>query len=172
MRLDAHYKNPEQLISDDEGNNLHPQLFVPGDLVLLHETRWESSHSSKLSKRWAGPYRVIESKGETGTCQLAELDGTTLRDYQPGSRLKPFHTRPDYVPIQLNVDPITDDEGEEAWEVADITGYREVDGKPQYRVKCKGNYRQTWEPIEMLDRCMELVEAFKKRRTKKRRKST
>ena len=154
----------------DEKEPLHPQPFINGDLVLLHETRWESSHSSKLSRRWTGPYRVIDCKANTGTYQLAELDGTTLKDYQPGSRLKLFHTRPGCVPAQQNANPIVDDEGEEVWEVADITGSREIDGKMQYRVKLKGSHSQSLEPLEMLDGCMELVEAFKERSARKRKK--
>ena len=66
-----------------------------------------------------------------------------LKDYQPGSRLRLLHTCPEHEPKQSNADPIIGEEGEEVWEVTDIAGYREVDGKLQYRVKWKGNHCQT-----------------------------
>ena len=66
-----------------------------GDLVLLHDTKLDSSHSHKLSNRWSGPYRIADTtkKGDRGTYRLAELDGTMLEGYFSGDRVKRFIVR-------------------------------------------------------------------------------
>ena len=66
-----------------------------GDLVLLHDTRLDGSHSHKLSDRWIGPYKVTDAsrKGDRGTYKLAELDGAALEGYFSGDRLKKFVAR-------------------------------------------------------------------------------
>ena len=66
-----------------------------GDLVLLHDTRLDQSHSHKLHDRWNGPYCVmdISKQNERGTYKLAELDGVALDGYFSGDRLKKFMAR-------------------------------------------------------------------------------
>ena len=32
-----------------------------GDMVLLHDTKLDVSHSHKLSNRWVGPYKVVDA---------------------------------------------------------------------------------------------------------------
>ena len=66
-----------------------------GDHVLLHDIRFEQSHSHKLHDGWIGPYRItdVSRKRERGTYQLAELDGVVLEGYFPGDRLKKFTAR-------------------------------------------------------------------------------
>ena len=66
-----------------------------GDLLLLHNTKLESSHSHKLSNRLSGPYRTADAmkKGDRGTYRLAELDGTILEGYFSWDRVKRFITR-------------------------------------------------------------------------------
>jgi hypothetical protein len=66
-----------------------------GDLVLLQDTKLNSSHSHKLSDRWSGPYKVTDAsrKEDRGTYKLAELDGTELEGIFSGDRVKKFVTR-------------------------------------------------------------------------------
>ena len=63
-----------------------------GDLVLLHDTKLDMSHSHKLTNRWSVPYRIADAskKGDRGTYRLAELDGTMLQGYFSGDRVKRF----------------------------------------------------------------------------------
>ena len=63
-----------------------------GGLVLLRDTKLDSSHSPKLLNRWSGPYRIADTmkKGERGTYRLAELDGTMLKGYFSEDRVKWF----------------------------------------------------------------------------------
>ena len=66
-----------------------------GDLVLLHDTKLESSHSHKLSNRRSGPYKIADAmkKGDKGTYKRAELDGTMLEGFFSGNRVKRFIAR-------------------------------------------------------------------------------
>ena len=66
-----------------------------GDLVLLHHTTLDTSHSHKLSNPWSGLSRIadVTKKGDRGTYRLAELDGTTLEGYFSGDRVKRFIAR-------------------------------------------------------------------------------
>lgn len=155
----------------DAGRNIRHEPFEVGDLVLMHETRWEKSHDKKLSKRWSGPYKIIGTREGRGTYQLAELDGTALRDYQTGSRLKLFRQRfEEERDVRAPFNPEASRE-EQMWEIHDIVGKRTVNGKQQYLVKWVGYPRKTWEPVENLDRVEDFIRAFEERqRTKRRRK--
>src|SRR5436190_6752153 len=64
------------------------ELPKKGDLVLLHNSKLETSHSKKLKFRWTGPYRVKEVVNEKGTYWLEGMDGTQLKLPTHGNRLK------------------------------------------------------------------------------------
>jgi hypothetical protein len=68
------------------------QLHV-GDLVLLHNTVLQHSHSYKLDDKWRGPYRIREIPENSTFYRLEELDGTPLAASFAGNRLKRFFTR-------------------------------------------------------------------------------
>jgi len=63
------------------------------DLVLLHNSKLNTSYSAKLKFRWSGPYRVKEIINDKGTYKLEELDGTPLKHPVHGNRLKKFWLR-------------------------------------------------------------------------------
>ena len=71
--------------------------FSVGDLVLLHNTKLENTHTGKLEFRWMGPYR-IHSINPTGSYRLAELDGAEMEGSVPGRRLKKFSLRNIAIP--------------------------------------------------------------------------
>ena len=62
------------------------------DMVLLHDTKLDMSHSHMLSHWWSGPYRIADAtkKGDRGTYRLVELDGTVLKGYFSGDRVQRF----------------------------------------------------------------------------------
>jgi hypothetical protein len=153
-----------------------PHPINVGDWVLLHETRYETSHNTKLKNKWKGPYIVIEQLPNRNAYRLTELDGTPLReDVQAGSRLKYFYRRKDHPALSLpagneGIPPTAWNESaeEETYEVKDIVGERTIGGQLQYLVEWAGYDKRTWEPISNLDGCLDTVEAYRKR--KKRRK--
>jgi len=73
--------------------NLQPEDHQIGDLALLHETKIEQSHGTKLDARWLEPYQVTEIAQSLGTNRLAELDGVELAVWLDGSWLKMCCTR-------------------------------------------------------------------------------
>ena len=70
------------------------QLHV-GDLVLLHNTILQHSHSRKLDHKWRGPFRIREIPKNSTFYRLEELDGTPLAASFAGNCLKRFFTRPE-----------------------------------------------------------------------------
>src|SRR5271154_5254608 len=64
-----------------------------GDLVLLHNTKLQHSHSDKLEDKWRGPYRIREIPEGSTFYRLEELDGVPLAASFAGNRLKRFFTR-------------------------------------------------------------------------------
>src|SRR5579862_3314307 len=84
----AHFDSTKRLRSAEQ------QLHV-GDLVLLHNTIIQHSHSRKLDDQWRGPYRIREVPENSTFYRLEELDGTLLAASFAGNRLKRFFTRPE-----------------------------------------------------------------------------
>ena len=84
MQDKKYYDQTKRLIS--ETSNI-------GNLVLLHDTKLESSHSAKLNFRWNGPYRIRGILSNKGSYFLEELDGTPLAGSIHGNRLKKFWLR-------------------------------------------------------------------------------
>ena len=67
------------------------QLRV-GDLVLLHNTILQHSHSRRLDDKWRGPFRLCEIPKNSTFYRLEELDGTPLAASFTGNRLRQFWT--------------------------------------------------------------------------------
>lgn len=82
------------------------------------------------------------------------------------SQLSPFvvDTIPDRTPEPLP--PVVTPEGEEEWEVEEVVGWRwknkRLKTNYQYKVKWKGYpaSEDSWQPVENLTNCSEMVEAF------------
>ena len=70
---------------------LHQQINV-GDLVLLPNTRSQTSWDKKVDNNWLGPYRVREVS-PAGFYRLTELDGSELQESVAGNRIKEFFSR-------------------------------------------------------------------------------
>ena len=77
----------------DANKRIRPQQLNVGDLVLLHNTILEHSHSRKLDDKWRGPYRIREIPPDSTFYRLEELDGTPLAATFAGNRLKRFYSR-------------------------------------------------------------------------------
>ena len=82
----------------DQCKRLRPdsqQLHV-GDLILLHDTRHfnDRGRERKLDYKWNGPYRIRSIGDDSTYYMLEELDGTQLRRFFAGNRLKRFFSRP------------------------------------------------------------------------------
>jgi hypothetical protein len=77
----------------DTTHQLHSRPFCVGDIVLLHDSKRETSYTNKLAFRWLGPYRIYEAFSDKGTFLLEELDGSPLASTIAGNRIKRFIPR-------------------------------------------------------------------------------
>jgi len=64
-----------------------------GDLVLLHNTVLQHSHSSKLNDKWRRPYRIREVSNHSTFYRLGQLDGVLIALAIAGNRLERFYSR-------------------------------------------------------------------------------
>lgn len=72
--------------------SLRIEPLKPGMLVLRHETWLDNQLGNKDANRWTGPY-IVKKQYPSGAYQIAELDGTILRDAVAANRLKIFYHR-------------------------------------------------------------------------------
>jgi hypothetical protein len=73
-------------------NKVRSELLQKGDVVWLHNTRVESSHSAKLDPFWLGPYR-IENVYKGGYYDICEINGALLKERITGNRLLLFKSK-------------------------------------------------------------------------------
>ncbi|KAL3685370.1 hypothetical protein R1sor_003392 [Riccia sorocarpa] len=78
----------------DRTHRLRPRPIQAGDWVLVYDSTLENQHSTvrKFSRRWFGPYVVVEAR-DNATYVLCELNGTQLRTLVVGKRVKIFKRR-------------------------------------------------------------------------------
>src|SRR6266536_3689145 len=77
----------------DSMYRLRNDEFKVGDMVLIFDSAAVINVLvfKKLSYRWIGLYRIIESNSLKGIYRVSELDGAVLRGTYAGNRLKRFH---------------------------------------------------------------------------------
>ncbi|KAL3692893.1 hypothetical protein R1sor_006544 [Riccia sorocarpa] len=97
----------------DKRHRLRPTPIQEGDWVLVYDNSLDNQHSAlrKFSKRWFGPYVVLQVNDNT-TYGLRELDGTQLRRPIAGKRVKIFKRRDG----QTEADIFADDEDQHVHE--------------------------------------------------------
>ena len=75
---------------------MRKEVFSPGDLVLIRNSRVEQEANCKSKPRYLGPYKIYrQTKG--GSYVLQELDGAFLRQAIAAFRLLPYVSRDDPV---------------------------------------------------------------------------
>jgi len=96
----------------DRTRRLRSKRLEVGDLVLVHDTRIDTSRMTrfKLANRWYGPYRIREAPEGSTYYRLSELDGTELAESFAGDRLKLFYSREE---INRESTPVANDCEEE-----------------------------------------------------------
>ncbi|KJF59950.1 uncharacterized protein CIMG_12629 [Coccidioides immitis RS] len=81
----------------DNTHNIQTNPLLPGDLVLLHNTKEEQnmSRNNTLHFQWLELYRVKSANQELGAYHLEELDGTELKESIAENRLKKYLMKPE-----------------------------------------------------------------------------
>ncbi|KAH7286287.1 hypothetical protein KP509_33G067400 [Ceratopteris richardii] len=97
----------------DKKHRLRLQPIESGDWVLVYDSTFDTQYDArhKLTKHWFGPY-VVVSVFETGTYKLREFDGSMLRNFIAGKRIKLFKRR-ESSKIELDEDFLEDEDEDE-----------------------------------------------------------
>lgn len=98
----------------NERTNTRLHALEKGDLVLVHNTPLNKSHSDKLGFRWLGPFRIQEALGN-GSYKIEELDGTAFRYPVHGNRIKIYYKPlplPEETSSAQSTTSVSEDEGE------------------------------------------------------------
>jgi len=149
----------------NQAGNLRAQDIQFGNLALVHESKVEQSHGTKLDARWRGPYRVTEIAQSLGTYRLIELDGAELAGWIDGSQLKMFFTRNEGVhgAREIGTAGTTQEEESEEFEefeVEAVAGQKCIEGTWMCRIQWKDWEKQSWVWVEDTVGCKELVDKW------------
>ena len=121
----AKKKNTEGHRKAEKHHRGKPRNFKPGDLVLVHSNQTPKGKSRKLTRRWTGPYRVVNMPSKQ-TVQVCHINNPGKDCTFNLARVKPYVGRDDA--------PLADDE----YEVEDLLDCKESDGERIFLVRWKG----------------------------------
>ncbi|BAE56502.1 unnamed protein product [Aspergillus oryzae RIB40] len=135
--------------------------FKKGEKVFLLRRNIKTKRpSSKLDHQKIGPFRVEEQIGNVNY-RLKLPD--SMKKIHPVFHISLLEPAPENAKIAENIE--LDEEGTE-YEVEKILKHKRVNGKPHYLVKWKGysTSENSWEPIENLTGCHQLVRQYHQRK--------
>lgn len=145
-------------------------IFEEGDMVLLSTTNLKLRGSRKLNPRFVGPFKIIKKISDVAYKLQLTHPFDKIHDVFHVSLLKPFVIDPYKRGYERPPPELVD--GAEEYEVERIVDKRvKTIGKRtkiEYLVKWKDYpaYENTWEPIENLTNCKELLREFNQRQHK------
>jgi hypothetical protein len=137
--------------------------FKRGQLVKL-STRNLRLKDKKLQPRWIGPFRIFERIGSQAYRLALPDQYDRLHDVFPIQLLEPYHARDEAEIMPM---PELEDDKEE-YEVEEVKGCLQIDGKMHYLVKWTGwpsEYNQ-WVPKEDMANSEQRITQFKKKERK------
>ena len=139
-------------------------IYNAGDRVLLSTKNLNLKNdfdgARKWFHQWVGPFEVVKQRDTTVELKLPT--SWTIHPRFHVELIKPYHgnvERYDEPPPQL------DEEGEPMYEVEAIINDRwnARSKRHEWRVKWKGYTEATWEPLENLAGCSDLLKEYKDR---------
>lgn len=156
--------NAQQRMKKYADRRRRPHSFQAGDQVFLSRKNIKSQRPCpKLDAKFIGPFQILAMVSENAAelrlppkCRIHPVFHVSLlKPYKPDARFAPT----DLAPPSVLVD------GVEEHEVADIIDSRCHYRKVSYRVRWAGlpDAESTWEPIENLNNCLDLVRDFHRR---------
>ena len=79
MRREAQFSNEahKRCIKEQYDKNIHPRIFLEGDLVLLYDQEADVIGTRKFEPLWHGPY-IVKRVLAKGAYELVDYDGIPL----------------------------------------------------------------------------------------------
>jgi transposase InsO family protein len=141
----------------DQGHQEGPDLKKGEKVYLLRRNIKTKRPSSKLDHLKLGPFEIEE---KTGPVNYRLKLPDSMRRIHANFHISLLEPAPENAKLATNVE--IEEEAENEYEVEDILSMKRVSGKPHYLVKWKGydTSENTWEPIENLTDCRQLVQQF------------
>jgi transposase InsO family protein len=169
LSRDIEFMNLKMAIYYDKKHGSAPDLKRGEKVYLLRRNIKTKRPSQKLDHQKIGPF-VIEEK--LGPVNYRLRLPKSMSKIHPVFHISLLEPAPKNAKIAENVE--IDDDTEQEYEVEEILSHKRVSGKPYYLVKWKDydTSENTWEPIENLTGCHQLVQQYcsKGNRSSPRRK--
>jgi len=86
----------------DQKFSITDRLFDIEDIVLLHESQNDNSHSAKLNYKWRESFKIEKTNHLKESYQLQKLNETSLIETYLANRLKPFYRLSEQYAEQLS----------------------------------------------------------------------
>jgi hypothetical protein len=141
----------------DQGHQEGPDFKKGEKVYLLRRNIKTKRPSSKLDHLKLGPFEIEE---KTGPVNYRLKLPDSMRRMHATFHISLLETAPENAELATNVE--IEEETENEYEVENVLSMKRVSGKPHYLVKWKGydTSENTWEPIENLTDCRQLVQQY------------
>lgn len=160
MARDIEFLNLRMKMHYDKRHQEGPDLKKGEKVYLLRRNIKTKRPSMKLDHLKLGPFTIEEKRGPVNY-RLKLPD--SMRRIHPVFHVSLLEPAPKNAEIATNVE--IEDETENEYEVEEILNCDRISGRPHYLVKWRGydTSENTWEPIENLMGCHQLVQQFHQR---------
>lgn len=146
--------------------------FEIGEVVLILKRYVKRGQVKKLTHMWKGPYVVIQKFPSGINYEVQLLMNGKDRHVVHASNMK-VYTEPHRTHLSKQLQSSEDEEEQQEFEVEAILDKRQENGQLYYLVKWKNfdSSANSWEPINNLIHCRDIIKEFEQRKKKSEEKA-
>ena len=143
--------------------------FEIGEVVLVLKRYVKRGHVKKLTHLWKGPYVVIQKFPSGINFEVQLLVNGKDRHVVHASNMK-VYSEPHKTHLSKQLQPLEDEEEQQEFEVEEVLDKRQEKGELYYLVRWKNfdSSANSWEPINNLIHCREMIKEFEQKKNDKR----